>query len=151
MEKIADVTGVLCISVFVMGLFYQLGGFEKTARIIRFVVALCIISTAFNCFKNSEHILFSDDINIKGAKYDYDTEFYNSVISETEIELEKIIKTRLYEKNISYKEVDVHILEQNSLVAAEEVVIVCDDIYTEAVYDSIKDMITENTKVFIGE
>lgn len=151
MEKIADVTGVLCISVFVMGIFYQLGGFEKTSKVIRFIVALYIISTVFTSFEYFKYVPLEYDIIVDKDIYDYDVDFYNSVIYKTKINLEEIIKNRLDEKNISYENVSVHILEQNGAVIADEIEIDCKASDTEAVYSCIDDMLTEDTKVIIGD
>ena len=151
MEKIADVTGVLCISVFVMGIFYQLGGFEKTSKVIRFIVALYIISTVFTSFEYFKYVPLEYDIFVDKDIYDYDVDFYNSVIYKTKINLEEIIKNRLDEKNISYENVSVHILEQNGAVIADEIEIDCKAGDTEAVYSCIDDMLTEDTKVIIGD
>ena len=151
MEKIADVTGVLCISVFVMGIFYQLGGFEKTSKVIRFIVALYIISTVFTSFEYFNYVPLEYDIIVDKDIYDYDVDFYNSVIYKTKINLEEIIKNRLDEKNISYENVSVHILEQNGAVIADEIEIDCKASDTEAVYSCIDDMLTEDTKVIIGD
>ena len=151
MEKIADVTGVLCISVFVMGIFYQLGGFEKTSKVIRFIVALYIISTVFTSFEYFKYVPLEYDIIVDKDIYDYDVDFYNSVIYKTKINLEEIIKNRLDEKNISYENVSVHILEQNGAVIADEIEIDCKAGDTEAVYSCIDDMLTEDTKVIIGD
>ena len=151
MEKIADVTGVLCISVFVMGIFYQLGGFEKTSKVIRFIVALYIISTVFTSFEYFKYVPLEYDIIVDKDIYDYDVDFYNSVIYKTKINLEEIIKNRLDEKNISYENVSVHILEQNGAVIADKIEIDCKASDTEAVYSCIDDMLTEDTKVIIGD
>ena len=151
MEKIADVIGVLCISVFVMGIFYQLGGFEKTSKVIRFIVALYIISTVFTSFEYFKYVPLEYDIIVDKDIYDYDVDFYNSVIYKTKINLEEIIKNRLDEKNISYENVSVHILEQNGAVIADEIEIDCKAGDTEAVYSCIDDMLTEDTKVIIGD
>ena len=151
MEKIADVTGVLCISVFVMGIFYQLGGFEKTSKVIRFIVALYIISTVFTSFEYFKYVPLEYDIIVDKDIYDYDVDFYNSVIYKTKINLEEIIKNRLDEKNISYENVSVHILEQNGAVIADEIEIDCKAGDTEAVYSCIDDMLTKDTKVIIGD
>lgn len=151
MEKIADVTGVLCISVFVMGIFYQLGGFEKTSKVIRFIVALYIISTVFTSFEYFKYVPLEYDIIVDKDIYDYDVDFYNSVIYKTKINLEEIIKNRLDEKNISYENVSVHILEQNGAVIADEIEIDCKASDTEAVYSCIDDMLTKDTKVIIGD
>lgn len=151
MEKIADVTGILCISVFVMGLFYQIGGFEKTAKVIRFIVAICIISIVFTGFKDFMQFPFLNDIVIEGYEYDYNDEFYNGVIYIAQEEIEKIIKSRLDEKNISYKDINVHILEQSGTVVADEITIICDNSNAEEVYENIKDILTEDTNLIIGE
>ena len=151
MEKIADVIGVLCISVFVMGIFYQLGGFEKTSKVIRFIVALYIISTVFTSFEYFKYVPLEYDIIVDKDIYDYDVDFYNRVIYKTKINLEEIIKNRLDEKNISYENVSVHILEQNGAVIADEIEIDCKASDTEAVYSCIDDMLTEDTKVIIGD
>lgn len=151
MEKIADVTGVLCISVFVMGIFYQLGGFEKTSKVIRFIVALYIISTVFTSFEYFKYVPLEYDIIVDKDIYDYDVDLYNSVIYKTKTNLEEIIKNRLDEKNISYENVSVHILEQNGAVIADEIEIDCKAGDTEAVYSCIDDMLTEDTKVIIGD
>ena len=149
MEKIAHLTGVLCISVFVMGVFYQIGGFDKTARIIRFVTALCIISMVFKGIKEVDFMSFPH--SIYREEYDFEDSFYDGLIFETQLQLEELIKKRLAEKNISYNFVQVHILEQNGNLTAEEIIVICDKNCTDAVYNCISDMVTENTIITIGE
>lgn len=149
MENIAQFTGILCIAVFIMGLFYQLGCFEKTARIIRFITAICIISLVFNSMGDINFIPFIYSLNIE--EYNYEDNFCSSVIYETQNELEEIIKKRLEEKNISYNWVQVHILEQNGNLTADEIIVSCDKKYADAVYSCIGDIATENTMINIGD
>ncbi|MBR2028914.1 MAG: hypothetical protein IKA10_08025 [Oscillospiraceae bacterium] len=151
MEKTAYITGILCIAVFIMGLFYQLGGFEKTERIIRFVTAVCIVSMLFNSIRDFELTPFIQGIQNETEQYNFEDSFYSSVISETQAELEDIIKKRLSEKNISYNSVEVHILEQNGNLTAGEIIVSCDKKYADTVYGCISDIATENTKINIGD
>ena len=151
MENISYITGVLCISVFVMGLFYQIGWFEKTDKVIRYVIALCVLLTIIKTVKN-----FSADINFiqthnNVAIPNYQKEFNDEIIAITQHEIEQLIKTRLDEKNISYNSVSVHILEQNGSVTVNEISVEGTKLSDEELYLYINDIADENTKIKTGE
>ncbi|MBE6894091.1 MAG: hypothetical protein E7483_00575 [Ruminococcaceae bacterium] len=151
MEKIANITGVICISVFVMGLLYELGAFEKTSKAIKFVFAIYITATLFNSLGDMDINIQNTDFYNQQYQQDFNIAFQDELIRQTQEELECMIKKRLEEKNIAYNLVTVHILEQNGNLTADEIVIKCKNIYAEKAFECISDITDENTKIIIGE
>lgn len=151
MENLARITGVVCVCVFVMGLFYQMGGFDKTSKVIRFVISISVVSTIFLNMGNLSFIPDLKNTIYDNEQYKYEENFYDIVMLNTQEELESVIKNRLLEKNISYNSVKVHILEQNGNLTAEKIVVDCDKEYADEVYLCTEDIITENTEIIIGE
>ena len=151
MEGLTAAAGVLCVSVFVVGILYEMGCFVATAKIIRFVTAIIITITVLKSFNSI------DKIKIKTENYSdiysntYQQNLNEMIIENTRHELEKIIKRRLEEKNISYKSVEVHILEQNGNVTVDTIYIDCDKKAQTAVRQCIQDILAEDAKLVIGE
>jgi len=151
MEKIASTTGILCIAVFIMGIFYQLGGFEKTSGIIKFIMALCVLATMLKNVKGFETDIDYSQIYNNSFENIYTEEFSNEILSETEQELEQIIKKRLDEKNISYNQISVHILEQNGVVSVDEISVEGTDADEKDILYLITDMTGPETIVKTGD
>ena len=151
MESLTAAAGVLCVSVFVVGILYEMGCFVATAKIIRFVTAIIITITVLKSFNSI------DKIKIKTENYSdiysnaYQQNLKEMIMENTRQELEKIIKSRLEEKNISYKSVKVHILEQNGNVTVDTIYIDCDKKSQTAVKQCIQDILAEDAKLVIGE
>jgi len=151
MEQIAKITGVVCISVLSMGILYNLGHFPSMEKVIKFVIAIYIVLTCFKVAANAD-IKFDLSLEaINSLPEEYTMDFTNVVIAETAKNAEEIIKQRLDEKNISYNHVSVHILEQNGLLTTDKIIINCDDIYIAVAEECIKDFITVDTEIIIGE
>lgn len=150
MEQIAANISVLCILVFVCGILYQLGCFSATEKVIKFIIAVYIVFFAVKSFAN-----FNPKITLENYTQFYQEQntqlFKVSLIDETEKNLEEIVKNRLEEKNISYKDISVHILEQNGNLTVDGIYIDCENKDKDAVYKCIEDMLSEHTNVFIGE
>lgn len=151
MEKIASTTGILCIAVFIMGIFYQLGGFEKTSGIVKFIMSLCVLATMLKNVKGFEPDIDYSQIYDNSFENTYTEELNNEVLSKTEYELEQIIKKRLDEKNISYNQISVHILEQNGVVSVDEISVEGTDADENDILDLIADMTDSETRVKTGE
>jgi len=151
MEKIVNSIGALCISVFIMGMLYQLGAFEKTAKTIKFVIAIYIVLTVINSFENLNFNLQNTDFTTQYYQQDINRDFQNEIIKETARELENVIKNRLEEKNIAYNSVEVHILEQNGNLTADKIFIECENIYAQDIERCISDIADETTKIIIGD
>lgn len=151
MEKIAAVIGVLCISVFVMGLLYQLGLFEKTEKVIKFVTAMCLIITILKSVKEFKPDFVYRNLNNMEIANVYYKEFNDEIIFKTKQELENIIKKRLDEKNLSYNHISVHILEQNDTVSIDEIVVNGINADKEELYDLFEDMMDNNTTIKTGD
>ena len=75
-------------------------------------------------------------------------EFFSNFLRSFSIEkLEKIIKIRLDEKNISYNEISVHILEQNGNLIVKEINIDCTGNSKRDIYTCVEDIITKESKI----
>ncbi|MBQ9844814.1 MAG: hypothetical protein IJO54_01860 [Oscillospiraceae bacterium] len=151
MEQLAKMTGVLCISVVAMEIVYNLGHFPSVERSVRFITAVYIVLTALKTFGNTQFTIMPPVWDDSSAVHEYTQQFSDTVIEETENKAEEIIRRRLQEKNISYNQVSVHILEQNGLLTAEKIVIECEDSHKAAAEDCIQDFITEETVIITGE
>ena len=151
MAQISKVAGMLCILIFAMGILYQLGHFEKTAKVIRFIIAIYILLALLKSFNGAkgELMVLTEEINIQ--QHNYQDELKNEIVKQTQQQLEIVIKNRLDEKNIAYNEVSVHILEQNGTVEIKRIKIVCQNDCKNTVENCIQDLLTDNTKIVIGE
>lgn len=151
MEHIADMIGTVCVSVIAATIIYNFGSFPSMERIIRFVVSLYIISNSINILSGNR-INFTYDFATRSMEnYEISENFNTYVMSETELNLEEIIKNRLESKNISYKDIDLHILEQNSILTVDKITVVCSNSDVSEVMKAIEDMITKETMIIIGE
>ena len=143
--------GVMCILIMIVGIIKEVGTFSSTEKLIKLVAAVYIIVAFFKVINNSQ-LELSFSIDNKENLQIYNTEQLKSdVMRETEMILEQIVKNRLDEKNISYNSLSVHILEQNSNVVIEKIVIDCDSIYLNAVEECLYDLTSGNTKIITGE
>lgn len=150
MQQVAAVVGTLCMATFVMGLLYEVGSFDKTAKTIKYVIAIYITVTVIKGFDIDEIKTEIPEILQNTSEYTYNENFEKEVLRNTELGVETTIKNRLDEKNISYNQVSVHILEQNGNLTAGEITVKCEDIYRDAVLECISDISDENTKINIG-
>jgi len=151
MEQLQHMTGVMCILIMIVGIIKEVGSFSSTEKLIKLVASVYIIVAFFKVINNSQ-LELSFNIDNKENLQIYNTEQLKSdVMREAEIRLEQIVKNRLDEKNISYNSLSVHILEQNSNVVIEKIVIDCDSIYLNAVEECLYDLTSGNTKIITGE
>ena len=151
MEQLQHMAGVMCILIMIVGIIKEVGTFSSTEKLIKLVAAVYIIVAFFKVINNSQ-LELSFSIDNKENLQIYNTEQLKSdVMREAEIRLEQIVKNRLDEKNISYNSLSVHILEQNSNVVIEKIVIDCDSIYLNAVEECLYDLTSGNTKIITGE
>ena len=151
MEKLTNVTGAICIFIIAMGIIGKIGSFTATEKILRFLISVSILIAISESFQKTS---FEFDVIIPEFSNYHNSEttvLKNEIISKTQQELEHIIKNRLDAKNISYKSVSVHILEQNGLLTAEKIIVSCDDKDVAAAEECIEDFITTGTEIIIGE
>lgn len=150
MDRIAHTTGLLCMTVFVMGILYEFCSFEKTAKAVKYIICLCILVSVFKTVSNV-------NLNIHlPYTYLYDNKTYTEyfigdVITQTQKELETLISERLKEQNISYNQLSLHILEENGVLKVDEITVRCNPDSKQVVYDCIKDIISQDTIVNILE
>lgn len=150
MERIINTTGVVCVMIFCLGIFYEFGKFEKTAKIIKYIIAVVIVAEIFKSITHREMELNFN--KIKSIEYnDYSEYLYNEIITQTQNEIENIIKERLQTQNISYRDISVNIIEQDSNITVEEIKIYGIKQNENKVYDCIADIVSENTKISMGE
>ena len=151
MEHLTKTIGYICILVMVTGILADLGSFPVIEKLIRFVTALYIIVAFFKSLEGTKYNvdmqIFKSDFTYE-QNYDYLTEM---IINKTNSEIEALVKKRLEEKNISYNLLSLHILEQNGSLIINEINIQCDNKDTALAYDCIKDLISKDTKITIGE
>lgn len=150
MEQIAKTVGILCVSVIAADIFCNTGYFPATEKVVKFVVAIYIILTGFKTVTGN-YIKPEFKLPEYPHTYDYQSEFKDAVIAETEKITEDMIIKKLSEKNISYNHISVHILEQNDILLTDTIVVGCEDRYISAVKECIEEFITEDTKLIIGE
>ena len=151
MEQLQHMTGVMCILIMIVGIIKEVGSFSSTEKLIKLVAAVYIIVAFFKVINNSQQELsFNIDNNENLQIYNAE-QLKSDVMREAEIRLEQIVKNRLDEKNISYNSLSVHILEQNSNVVIDKIVIDCDSIYLTAVEECLYDLTSGNTKIITGE
>ena len=151
MEQITRIAGVICISVMIMGILYEMGAFPATEKAIRFVIAIYIMLTVFTTVSDTK-------LQLDYGRYRRETDTQHStqqltqqLAQQTGTELEKIIENRLKQKNISYNSISVHILEQNGVLYADSINVQCPQRYTAQVLECISDIATEKTRVTTGE
>ena len=149
MEHIAEITGTLCVAVVIMGILYNIGCFTATEKVIKFVISVFIILTVIKS-ADIGAIRFDTQWKEESIMYSNSIDYKEYLISQTEKKLEDEIKNRLAEKNISYNHLSVHILEQNNLLTADRIVINC-NADMSAVKEIVKDIITEDTEIVMGE
>ena len=151
MEQIAKSVGMLCVLVFILGILFQLGCFEKTAKVIKFVIAVYIVVAIVKSVDGAKmDTNFIYDKNV-AEHYDYQENFETAVLQQLRQNIEETVKGRLNEKNISYNDVSVHILEQNGNLEIEQIEVECKTEDKSAVYNCLQDLLSENTKIIVGE
>ena len=151
MEHLTKTIGCICILVMVTGILADSGSFPVMEKVIRFVTALYIIVAFLKSFEGTKYNIDIQTIKsdfIQQDNYEYLTD---KIINKTVSELELLVKKRLEEKNISYNLLSLHILEQNGSLIIDEINIQCDNEDITLVYDCIKDLISEETQIIIGE
>lgn len=149
MEHIAEITGTLCVAVVIMGILYNIGCFTATEKVIKFVISVFIILTVIKS-ADIGTIRFDTQWKEESIMYSNSIDYKEYLISQTEKKLEDEIKNRLAEKNIAYNHLSVHILEQNNLLTADRIVVNCNADMSE-VKEIVKDIITEDTEIVMGE
>ncbi len=151
MEKITSVVGTLCLCIFVTGILYNMGCFKVTEKTIRFVIAIYIIVIIFKTVMDIKFDFAAYNINDITTQYQNTEDAKQIIIEQTQMDIENLIKKRLSEKNISYNEVLVHILEQSNNITIDKIEIQCSSEYKNSVENCIKDLLSPETVVVIGE
>ena len=151
MEEITNLMGSICISIIAIGIISKLGAFDATEKMLRFVAAISILLTLYESFD-----ITSLNIDFKYPESDVyyienTSALKNEIINKTKTDLEQMIKERLDEKNISYNSVSLHILEQNGSITVDKIFIDCSGNVKTAVTDCLKDIISEETEILMGE
>lgn len=151
MEKITSMVGTLCICIFVTGILYNIGCFKVTEKTIKFVISIYILVITFKAAMDIKLDFSMNSINDISMEYQNTEDAKDIIIEQTQLDIENIIKNRLDEKNISYNSISVHILEQSNNITIDKIDIQCKPEYKKEVQNCIKDLLTENTVVVIGE
>lgn len=151
MESAALKIGSICMLIFLVGILYEFGGFEKSKKAIKFVIALYITVAMIKSVQNVQlKINLPEDLDTSvDSEYVYD--FKREVIARTQDNIEILIKKRLDEKKLSYNQVSVHILEQNGNLTASEIIIKSEGSGKDLIYECISDIADDETKIYIGE
>ena len=151
MESAALKIGSICMLIFLVGILYEFGGFEKSKKAIKFVIALYITVAMIKSVQNVQlKINLPEDLDTSvDSEYVYD--FKREVIARTQDNMEILIKKRLDEKKLSYNQVSVHILEQNGNLTASEIIIKSEGSSKDLIYECISDIADDETKIYIGE
>lgn len=151
MESAALKIGSVCMLIFLVGILYEFGGFEKSKKAIKFVIALYITVAMIKSVQNVQlKIKLPEDLDTSvDSEYVYD--FKREVIARTQDNIEILIKKRLDEKKLSYNQVSVHILEQNGNLTASEIIIKSEGSSKDLIYECISDIADDETKIYIGE
>lgn len=151
MESAALKIGSVCMLIFLVGILYEFGGFEKSKKAIKFVIALYITVAMIKSVQNVQlKINLPEDLDTSvDSEYVYD--FKREVIARTQDNIEILIKKRLDEKKLSYNQVSVHILEQNGNLTASEIIIKSEGSSKDLIYECISDIADDETKIYIGE
>ena len=151
MESAALKIGSICMLIFLVGILYEFGGFEKSKKAIKFVIALYITVAMIKSVQNVQlKINLPEDLDTSvDSEYVYD--FKREVIARTQDNIEKKKKKRLDEKKLSYNQVSVHILEQNGNLTASEIIIKSEGSGKDLIYECISDIADDETKIYIGE
>ena len=151
MEHISTVTGVVCVSVFAVSVLYSFGCFSATEKVVKFVISLYLLTVFIKSITDTRFEFKTNFNGLTAYSGSYTIDFTDIVLEETETNLEQTIKQRLDEKNISYKQISVHILEENEYLTADKIIVQCSEKDVGAVRECIKDMISDNTQVITGE
>ena len=151
MEDFISTIGVFCVLIFIIGLLYECGCFATTEKTIRFVVAICMVSITVKSFYNIDFTNISTSDYINTLHYDNYEILKKEIINTAKNNIETEIKRRLDEKNISYNYLELHILEENEDVKIDTINIVCSDEYSNDIYACLKDIISDSTKIIIGD
>ena len=151
MQQIISVIGSVCILIMVTGILADLGSFPVMEKVIRFIIVIFLIVCIFKSFETTQINIETDNFETKFV-YEQNLDYLKEkIISETEKETQELIKNRLEQKNISYNWLSLHILEQNGNLIVKEIVIDCSESEKNEVYDCIKDVISNETEIKIGE
>lgn len=153
MENIAKLIGTLCIASFVMGILTSFGQFAATEKVIRFVVSIFIIATLFKPFNAKEFTYKINFSEIKIEQPETIKQDVNALIMEkTKENLTELVKIRLRQKNISYIDLSVHILDQDGNLFIDKIIVTgCDELEREKIYTCLSDLISQETMLVLGE
>lgn len=153
MEWISTLIGTLCISSFIMGILINFGKFESTQKVIRFVVSLFIVVTIFKPYSENDFSFDFDFSDISIENPDISSSIINNmVIEKTKENLIELVKNRLKQKNISYIDLNVHILDQDGNLIIDKITIIgCDETQKEEINSCLSDLISRETKIVLGE
>ena len=111
--------GKFCILVYLLGMLLSVTGSPLTQKSLRLLLVLYIIAVILNSFRTT-----SWQIDMSLNKITEGENFTSSdyIIPAVQQEIEDAIKNQLDEKNISYKDVNVHIIEQKEYIKIDEIV-----------------------------
>lgn len=151
MDNLAKTIGILCVSVMAMGILYNLGSFAVTDKVIKFVISVYIIVAVFGSLKDVDFKVKTDGIVADIYQQDMSDMLKSEIILQTEKDLTEIVKKRLEEKNISYNDISLHILEQNGSLEIKKIMIDCPETSKQAVLGCLQDLVTEDTQIVTGE
>ena len=119
MENLYRSAGVLCIIGYISGLMLNLVNTTQTQKAIRLVTALYIISVTFTGFDYVEPLKFAEIEDVVVKREAADEEIINYAAEYLCNDIENL----LYEKNIDYDDVTVHINKQTGKAEISEITI----------------------------
>ena len=119
MSVLIENIGKFCVFIYVFGMLFNIVCNTSTQKSLRLLFVLYVIATVLNSFRFTEFKLDIPSDKIYQENISKSSEY---IIPAVQQEIESIIKNQLYDKNISYKDVKVHIIEQKEYIKIDRIV-----------------------------
>lgn len=118
MDDFYRLIGTLCFSAFISGTVLNFVNVKHTAKVIRFVAVLYMISSLIKRdYTFQDMAVTVEDLNIKAELRD------EYIIENAAEVIKKDAENILKEKNISYESIQVHINKEKDKASIEKIVI----------------------------
>ena len=111
--------GKFCVFVYVFGMLFNIACNTSTQKSLRLLFVLYVIASVMNSFRFTE---FKLDIPSDKIYQENIVKSSDYIIPALQQEFENKIKNQLYDKNISYKNVMVHIIEQKEYIKIDKII-----------------------------
>ncbi len=151
MQDIYNNIGSLCLAIYIIGLLFNLIKIKHTYKIMQTVLGLILILNILSPFQKFDLNLAIETFDFENIEID-NNENIDFIIENAALIIKNDIENILNEKNISYKDVSVHIHKENESFYIKEISIYgSEENKNKQIIELLEEIASEECIIFRGE